>query len=328
MTAAHELGEHALREHRVGEVEAGELVLMRVRGHRQIVEEPVVERPVILELEGADRVGDALDGIGLAMGEVVARIDRPGGAGARMVRMEDAVEHGVAQIDVARRHVDLRPQHPRAVRELARPHAAEQVEILLDRAVAERTVPAGLGQGAATDPHLLLGLIVHIRLAGFDEIFGPRVELLEVIGGMVEVLAPVEAEPVHVALDGVDELLLLLGRIGVVEAQVAVAAELLGDAEIEADRLGVADVQIAVRLRRKPGDDLGIASAREVALDDVANEIATRFCGFGCGHCLEIPFDPYMHAVLTPAGAGARGAEMPCPIHEALSAVQFSRGKR
>ncbi len=123
-------------------------------------------------------------------------------------------------------------------------------------------------------------------------------------------LAPVEAEPVHVALDGVDELLLLLGRIGVVETKVAVAAELLGNAEIEADRLGVADVQIAVRLRRKPGDDLGVASAREVALDDVANEVATRFCGLGCGHCLEIPFDPYMHAVLAPAGVaqGARDA--------------------
>ena len=68
-------------------------------------------------------------------------------------------------------------------------------------------------------------------------------------------LAPIEAEPAHVALDGVDIFLLLLGRVGVVEAQVAVAAELLGDAEIEADRLGVADMEIAVRLRRKAGDD-------------------------------------------------------------------------
>jgi hypothetical protein len=40
-------------------------------------------------------------------------------------------------------------------------------------------------------------------------------------------LAPVEAQPAHVALDGVDVLLLLLGRIGVVEAQVAAPAELL-----------------------------------------------------------------------------------------------------
>ena len=69
-------------------------------------------------------------------------------------------------------------------------------------------------------------------------------------------LAPVEAEPAHVALDGVDIFLLLLGRIGIVEAQVTAAAEFLGDAEIQADRLGVADMQIAVRLRRKAGDHL------------------------------------------------------------------------
>ena len=46
---------------------------------------------------------------------------------------------------------------------------------------------------------------------------------------------------------------LFLARVGVVEAQVAQAAELLGDAEVQADRLGVADVQIAVRLGREAG---------------------------------------------------------------------------
>src|SRR5258708_22125455 len=45
------------------------------------------------------------------------------------------------------------------------------------------------------------------------------------------------------------------GRIGVVEAQVAASGKLLRDAEIERDRLGVADMQIAVRLRRGPGHD-------------------------------------------------------------------------
>ena len=98
-------------------------------------------------------------------------------------------------------------------------------------------------------------------------------------------LAPVEAEPVDIALDGVDVFLLLLGRIGVVEAQIALAAELLGDAEIQADGLGVSDMEIAVGLRRKPGDDLAGAAAGEIGLDDVANEVATCLCGFGCGHC-------------------------------------------
>jgi hypothetical protein len=65
------------------------------------------------------------------------------------------------------------------------------------------------------------------------------------------VLAPVEAQPLHVGLDRLDVLELLLGRVGVVEAQVAAPAELARAAEVEADRLGVADVQVAVRLGRE-----------------------------------------------------------------------------
>ena len=168
--------------------------------------------------------------------------------------------HRVAEIDVARRHVDLGAQHARAVRKLARPHAAEQVEVLLDAALAERAVPAGLGQRARALARISSWrLVVDVGLAGADQMLGPLVELLEIVGGVAEMVAPIEAQPAHVALDGVDVLLLLLRRVGVVEAQVAAAAELLGDAEIEADRLGVADVEVAVRLRRKAGDDARVA---------------------------------------------------------------------
>ena len=120
MAAAHQLGQHALGQHRVGEVEPRELVLPRPRGHRQVVEEPVVERPMVLELERADRMRDALDRVRLAVREIVARIDPPLRAGARVRRVQDAVEHRIAQVDVAGRHVDLGAQHARAIRETRR----------------------------------------------------------------------------------------------------------------------------------------------------------------------------------------------------------------
>ena len=97
--------------------------------------------------------------------------------------------------------------------------------------------------------------VVDVGLAVADQLDGPVVELLEVVGRVVEVLAPVEAEPADVGLDRVDVLLLLLDRVRVVEAEVAAAAELAGDAEVEADRLRVADVQVAVRDMRR-GDNL------------------------------------------------------------------------
>ena len=61
--------------------------------------------------------------------------------------------------------------------------------------------------------------------------------------------------------------------IGVVEAQVAAAAELLGDAEVEADRLGVADVQVAVGLGRKARHHARVPAGIEVGLHDVADEV-------------------------------------------------------
>ena len=86
----------------------------------------------------------------------------------------------------------------------------------------------------------------------------PLVELAEVVGGVAEAL-PLEAEPAHVRLDGVDVLLLFLFGIGVVEAQVGLAAELVGESEVEADGLGVADVEVAVGLGRKARLDDGVA---------------------------------------------------------------------
>src|SRR5215471_1001603 len=86
--------------------------------------------------------------------------------------------------------------------------------------------------------------------------------------------APVETEPAHIALDCVDVFLLLLGGIGVIKAQVAAAPVVLRYTEVEADRLGVADVQVAVGFGRKARDDRLVSPRLEVGLDDVANEVA------------------------------------------------------
>jgi hypothetical protein len=45
--------------------------------------------------------------------------------------------------------------------------------------------------------------------------------------------------------------LLFLFRIGVIEAQVCFAAELVGEPEVDANGLGVTDVKVAVGLGRK-----------------------------------------------------------------------------
>jgi hypothetical protein len=58
---------------------------------------------------------------------------------------------------------------------------------------------------------------------------------------------------------------------------VADAAELLGDAEVQADRLGVANVELPIRFRRKARDDTAAELAgRDVARHHGANEVGRR----------------------------------------------------
>src|SRR4051812_49688427 len=93
---------------------------------------------------------------------------------------------------------------------------------------------------------------------------------------MIEMPAPVIAEPAHIALDRIDIFLLLFDRISVVETKMAAAAELLRHAEIEPDRLGMADMQIAIRLRRKTRHHRRVPLGSEVGPDDVADEVLPR----------------------------------------------------
>jgi len=110
---------------------------------------------------------------------------------------------------------------------LALAHPLEQVAVLLHGAVAVGAVLARPGQSAAVLADLVAGQIADVGFALVDELHGPLVELLEIVGG-VEQAVPLEAQPAHVIHDGIDVLLFLLGRVGVVEAQVALAAVFSG----------------------------------------------------------------------------------------------------
>jgi hypothetical protein len=103
---------------------------------------------------------------------------------------------------------------------------------------------------------------------------------------MVEVLSPVETEPPDIALNRVDIFLLFLGWIRVIEPQVTAAAKFLGYAKIQANRLGMADVEIPIWFRWKARDDLLDAAGIEITLDDIADEIAARFDRARVASCL------------------------------------------
>ncbi len=96
----HELQQLPLAHHGVIQIEAGELVLPRLVTFDQIVDQPVVQRPMIFELERADRMRDPLDRIRQRVREVVHRIDAPRVARPVMRGVADPVQRRIAHVQV------------------------------------------------------------------------------------------------------------------------------------------------------------------------------------------------------------------------------------
>ena len=136
---------------------------------------------MVFEFQGAYGMGDVLQGVADAVGEVVGWVNHPSLADVVMGGVANAVQHGVAHVQVWRGHVDSGPQHVGAVGKLAGPHASEQIEVFINRAIAVRAVGAGLGQRATGGADLGLGEAADKRLAFANQLQGAVVEHLEVV---------------------------------------------------------------------------------------------------------------------------------------------------
>ena len=159
-----------------------------------------------------------------------------------------------------RSHIDFGAQDMGAVLEFTGLHAAKEQHVFIRRPLAVGRVFARLGQRAAIGAHFVGILTVDIGMSGLDQVFGTGDHPVEIVGGVVKVVfvfvLPGKTEPAHSVDDRVDVFGFFLFRIGVVKAQVAAATIVARQAEVQADRFGVAKVQVTVWLRRKTRTDL------------------------------------------------------------------------
>ena len=278
IAALHQLAQVALGHDRLRHVQAGELNLPGTgRKHvLAVLHHPVIQGAVDFVFQRAHGVADALQRVANGVGEVVHGIDTPLAAGAPVLLVQDAVHGRVAHDDIGRSHVDLCAQGILALGEFAGLHAAEQVKGFLPGAVAPGAVFAGLGQGAAVGAHLLLAQFIHIGQAPADPVLGNFIALVVVIAGVIQPARPVEAQPLNVALDGLDILGILLGGVGIIKAKVAQSPVLFGGQEVHDQRLAVADVHIAVGLGRKARMHLLVPAFLQVLFDGVPDKVAAR----------------------------------------------------
>ena len=228
----------------------------------------------------AQGVGDALDGVGLTVGEIVHGVDAPGVAGAMVGGVDDAVHDRVAQVDIARSHVDLGAQDAGALGKFALAHAGEQVQVLLHAAVPEGAFGAGLGEGAAVFTNLVSAQVIHIGFAFTDEPDGEVIELLKVIGGVQLCPLPVKAQPADIFFLRIDVFHIFFDRVGVIEAQVGLAAKSLGGLKIDADGFGMTDVQVAVGFGGEAGVHMVKATGAQVFGDCFEDEVGGGGGGF------------------------------------------------
>src|SRR5260370_514762 len=112
--------------------------------------------------------------------------------------------------------------------------------------------------------------IVNVSLSILDQFDRPLVELIEIIGSIKKPI-PLKPKPVDVDHDRLNVLGLFLLGIGVIEAKIGMSPKFVGQSEIDANRLGMTNVQIAVRLWREPRLH---AAAMLVGLEILNNNVA------------------------------------------------------
>eukprot|EP00968_Pinguiococcus_pyrenoidosus_P022181 scaffold3058_cov232-Pinguiococcus_pyrenoidosus.AAC.6 len=240
-------------------------------------EHPVVGLSAVLKLQRADTVVDVLDRVDDAVRVVVGGVDAPLVSRVRVRREADAVGHLVPHVGVVAVPVHPQAEHGLGLVEHAATHVLEELEALLHGAVAIRAARTGQrlqllwagfpfrhlaahlrpGKGAkAVLLDLVLLLVAHIGLSVPDEAHGHVVELREVLRRVRDLLR-LPAHPPEVVVQALHILVRLGLGVGVVVAKHRAAAvlgnsqALEGQLEVHEHGLRVADVQIAIGLRRE-----------------------------------------------------------------------------
>ena len=126
---------------------------------------------------------------------------------------------------------------------------------------------------AAVGAELLGGQLADVGESLFDKSQCKLIGFFEIIGAVVEAIAPVKTEPVNVLFDGIHKFGVLFGGVGIIHAQVAKSAVAARGGEVYDERLAVPDVKIAVRLGRKTGVNLQRRVGFEILIDKIKNKI-------------------------------------------------------
>ena len=90
---------------------------------------------------------------------------------------------------------------------------------------------------------------------------------------MVKTILPIEPKPADIFFYGLLVFFFLFDWIGIVEAEIAFPSIITSDSKVQADRLGMSDMQITVRLWRISGEDFRNFSRPDICADYISNKV-------------------------------------------------------
>ena len=242
-SSVNQLRQLTLGQERPDKVDSGEVPHMNL-AQLQGVEEPLILRVSVGVLGGSQSMGDSLVAVNHGARKVVHGVHLPLGPGAvvnvlDVASVDDGIAHGL--VGVVERDLGTNAVCQTFLGGLL--HLLKDSQVLLDGSVT------ALGRNAVHSlaAHSLLVGVVGICLAHGDQLLAHIVQVVKVVRGVSQAVG-LDAHKGEILNDGVLELFLLLGRVGVVESQAHLA--LVGDmAEVVAEQgsLGVSDVKVATR---------------------------------------------------------------------------------
>ena len=207
------------------------------------------------------------------------------------------VDHRIPHVHVGRSHIDLGPEHLLSVFIFSFLHLFKKPQVLFHkpqvlfhRALPVGAVLPGLSQSPPVFPDLICRQVADISLSLADQLQGALIHHVEIVGRKVQVILPVRPQPFHIFLDGLHELRVLLGGIGIVKPQMEGAVIFLRQSGIQKNGFGVSDVEISVRLRRETGADFTVHSFRQVFIYFLFDKIL--------GNCLFLHVLPPHRAII------------------------------
>ena len=276
MSLLHQLQELAFAHDGVSQIESCKLDLPRSWIRKpQLFEDPVIKGTMHLKLQGAQRMGDSLDGIAQAMGEIIHWVNRPGISRTMVVHLANTVERWIPQMNVGRSHVDLGSQGFGAILEVAPLHGFQKGEVLLHTAFTAWALLARSRGCPASAHEIFCGQVAYVGFSRANQLLSIAVELFKIVAGIKRFIPPLKTQPRHILHDGIHILGVLTSGIGIIKAKVAGPLRLLGNAKIQTDGLGVTDVEVTVGFRRKPGHDTAVFAFLKIVMNDFPDEVLT-----------------------------------------------------